>query len=341
MTDYLTGLQAHMSNADYHGQPHIGSTGFKKLARSPLHFWHDSPLNPDRPAREPSHVMTIGTAWHTGIWEPELFDSTYAEKPDLAPTSTVALLLAEALQDYDAWQQRYVKLPDGVGKTTKEGKALLAELAASDKFGIEPGKYDQVIALAPPLLGKTLLSADSLAAVKKAVDAARQHQVTRAIFNLPGGMAEHSIFWIDGETGAPCRVRPDYMVPPCDIFPTGLIIDGKTNDDSSPEAFARSAWNGEMFYQAAFYSDGYQQHYGTDAPPVFAWLAQERAAPHATAYYAAPPDFTEYGRQKYRRLLRTYAACMQSGNWPGYANGVQDLSLPAYAAKAIDETVAQ
>lgn len=340
MENYLAGMFADMPNDTYHGHIHIGSSGFKKLARSPLHFWHGSPLNPNRERQEPSRIMVMGTAWHTGIWEPHLFADSYAAKPDISPISTVAILLNEALQDLDAWRAKYVALPEGLTKTSKEGKAVMAELAAKGQVGVEPDKHAEVLALAPPLVGKTLLGAEDLDAVKAMAKAAHDHPVTQVIFGLPGGMSEHSIFWIDDATGAPCRIRPDYAVPPCDMFPYGLIIDGKSNDDSSPEAFARSAWNGEMFYQAAFYSDGFQKHYGTDKPPVFAWLGQERDAPYATAYYAATAAFVEYGRRRYRPLLALFAECLRTGQWPGYSSAVLDLTLPAYAAKTVDELVA-
>ena len=340
MTNHFTGLLADMANADYHDHIHIGSSGFKRLAQSPLHFWHTSPLNPEREKKEPSRIMVMGTAWHTGIWEPLLFGSSYAAKPDISPVSTVAALLSAALNDFEAFKAQHVAIPEGVGKTTKEGKALIADLAAQDKVGVEAEKFAQVMELVPGLLGKTLLSADDLDAVTKMVNAARSHPITRAIFSLPGGMAEHSLFWVDAATGAPCRIRPDYMVPPCPMFPYGLIVDGKTNDDSSPDAFARNAWNSEMFFQAAFYSDGFQQHFKTEQPPVFAWLGQERDAPYATAYYAAPTDFVEYGRRRYRRLLSVFAECLRTGVWPGYSQQVQGLALPTWAAKEIDAMVA-
>jgi hypothetical protein len=339
MENYLQGMFADMPNAVYHGHVHIGSSGFKLLARSPLHFWHASPMNPDREPREPSVYMTMGTAWHTGIWEPELFDGSYAAKPDISPMSTVAKLLDEALAGFDAFKARYVAIPEGLTKTSKEGKALLAELEARGQTGVEADKLAQVLELAPTLIGKTLLSAENLDKVRAMTEAARRHPVTQAIFALPGGMSEHSIFWVDPVTGAPCRIRPDYAVPPCSMFPYGLVVDGKSNDDSSPVGFARSAWNSEMYFQAAFYADGFQQHFKTEKPPVFAWLAQEREAPFATTYYAAPPDFIEYGRRKYRRLLTLFAECLRTGQWPSYSQQVQDLALPAWAAKEIDAEV--
>lgn len=337
--NYFTGAVPDMPNPVYHAQPHIGSSGFKLLARSPAHYW-SAYVDPNRERREPSRVMVMGTAWHTGIFEPDLFDDSYAAKPDISAASTVAKLLAEALADIDAFRAQYVAIPDGLSKTTKEGKALLAELAAAGKTGIEESKLAEVLDMTPALLGKTLLNADDLEAVTSMAAAARRHPVSQIIFGLPGGHAETSIFWVDPDTGAPCRIRPDYHVEPCAMFPNGLIIDGKSNDDSSPAGFARSAMNSEMFYQAAFYSDGFQAHYRTKEPPVFAWLAQERDAPFATAYYSAGADFVQYGRKKYRALLRTFAHCLQTGVWPGYPTTVQPLDLPGWAVKAIEGEVA-
>jgi hypothetical protein len=71
-----TGMFTDMSNADYHAHLHIGSSGFKRLKKSLAHFWWTSPLNPELEHSDPTRLMLMGTAWHTGIWEPHLFDST-------------------------------------------------------------------------------------------------------------------------------------------------------------------------------------------------------------------------------------------------------------------------
>lgn len=338
--NYLQGLFFDMPNADYHGgHPHIGSSGFKLLERSPAHYWAAN-LDPDRERREPSRVMLMGTAWHTGIFEPDDFERTYAAKPDISPASTVAKLLDEALADMSAFAQKYVGIPDGISKTSKEGKALLAELAEGGKVGIEESKLAEVMELAPALDGKVLLSADDLADVRAMVKAAHAHPVTKVIMDQPGGVGEASFFWVDPETGAPCRIRPDYAVEPCKLFPNGLIIDGKSNDDSSPEGFARNCWNSQMYYQAAFYSDGMQRLWQTKEPPAFMWLSQERDRPYATAYYAASADLVAYGRKKYRSLLRVFARCLETGQWPGYPTTVQSLELPTWAAKIVQDEVA-
>jgi len=287
--NYSQGLFLDMPNADYHGNhPHIGSSGFKLLERSPAHYWAAN-IDPDRERKEPTALMKIGTAWHSAVFEP------------------------------DDFERIYIQVPEGLDRRTKEGKALWAELEAS---------------------GKEPLSADGWAQIKAMAAAAHAHPVTKVIMDQPGGVGEASFFWVDEETGAPCRVRPDYAVEPCKLFPNGLIIDGKSSDDSSPEAFARNCWNSQMYYQAAFYSDGMQRCWRTPEPPAFMWLSQERDAPYATAYYAASADLVSYGRKKYRHLLRVFARCLDTGQWPGYPQTVQSLELPTWAAKIVQDEVA-
>jgi hypothetical protein len=175
MTDkYFTGAVADMPNATYHQAPHIGSSGFKLLAKSPAHYW-SAYVDPARQRKDPTRLMLMGTAWHTGIFEPHLFAGEYAAKPDIPAVSTVAKLLDEALTDFDAFTAKYVGIPDGISKTSKEGKALLADLAADGKTGIEQAKLAEVLELVPDLLGKTLLNADDLQAVRSMSEAARRH----------------------------------------------------------------------------------------------------------------------------------------------------------------------
>lgn len=287
--NYLQGLFFDMSNADYHGKhPHIGSSGFKLLERSPAHFWAAN-VDPNRVPREATPLMRIGTAWHMAIFEPDDFERTY------------------------------IQIPEGLDRRTKEGKALWQEILDS---GREP------------------LTADGWTQIQGMAAAARAHPITQVIMDQAEGIGEASVFWVDDETGAPCRIRPDYAVPPCTLFPNGLIIDGKSNDDSSREGFARNCWNSQMYFQAAFYTDGMQRLWRTSEPPAFMWLSQERERPYATAYYAAGADFVAYGRKKYRSLLRLFAQCLHSGQWPGYPTVVQSLELPTWAAKIVSDEVA-
>jgi len=79
----IQGIHAGMSNDDYHAITEaIGSTGLRKLARSPSHFF-GSVLDPDRPPQpKPSESMAAGTLCHCATLEPFALARRYAVKPD-------------------------------------------------------------------------------------------------------------------------------------------------------------------------------------------------------------------------------------------------------------------
>ncbi|MEO0699733.1 MAG: hypothetical protein AAFY81_08445, partial [Pseudomonadota bacterium] len=48
--------------------PSLSSSGAKKIiAQSPYHFWHDSPMNPNRPPEKGSSPFAFGKAAHDRI----------------------------------------------------------------------------------------------------------------------------------------------------------------------------------------------------------------------------------------------------------------------------------
>lgn len=71
---FADGVYLGISNEDYHADIAIGSTGIKRLIKSPLDFWYNSPLNPEKPENKPSAAMKLGTAYHTLVLEPEKFN---------------------------------------------------------------------------------------------------------------------------------------------------------------------------------------------------------------------------------------------------------------------------
>lgn len=238
---------------------------------------------------------------------------------DPTPAMKIGTAWHAAIFEPEAFARDYIEVPAGLDRRTKEGKQLWAELEAS---------------------GKEVMTPDDMLRIKTMAASAAEHPISKVIFAQEGGAAEVSFFCADPETGANLKIRPDYFVPPCKLFPGGLLVDGKTGEDMSPAGFAKYAWNWDLHIQAAFYSDVFQSLHGTDVPPTFVWAAQEKDAPYATAYYSAASDFIDYGRKLYRRALNTYAACAASGVWPGYAQTVQQLELPGWAAKQVADAAA-
>lgn len=71
------------SNAEYHSGPGISKSHLDCIAgKSPLHYWHKY-LNPDREPEEPTPAKVLGSAIHSIILEPDLFDEEFAINPGI------------------------------------------------------------------------------------------------------------------------------------------------------------------------------------------------------------------------------------------------------------------
>lgn len=205
----------------------------------------------------------------------------------------------------------YVAIPEGLDRRSKEGKALFAEVEASGRVPLSAAEDE--------LLAAMLASA-------------QRHPMTARLLALDHDV-ELSVF---GEIyGVPVKARPDFLAYPCQEFPNGLILDGKTTTNASPVEFPRAAWNLDYHIQAALYTTLVQGLLGTAHPPVFAWLAAEKDAPHCCAYYTAGENLIEHGRRELRELLALYAQCRSTGVWPGYPETMDQLVLPAWAERII------
>lgn len=230
--------------------------------------------------------------------------------PRKEPTASMVLgslthtLFLEPMQFND----EYIVAPAWDART-KEGKAIRdAFMAAAE--------------------GKTVITQEQHDTARMMAKALRGHAINEA---MTDGFAEASIFWADEQTGLACRIRPDYHIAPCEMWPTGLILDVKSTDDARAEAFARTCVNFGYDLSAAMYSDGFQQHYGTTEPPLFLLLVVERDAPFAVACYECSPEMLDKGNEKYRRAMQLLADSTASGEWPAYDEGIQLLNLPKWA----------
>ncbi|MCC7277478.1 MAG: PD-(D/E)XK nuclease-like domain-containing protein, partial [Chromatiaceae bacterium] len=67
-------------------------------------------------------------------------------------------------------------------------------------------------------------------------------------------------------------------------------------------------------------------------------LAVEKAPPFAVGVYRLPDAALELGRRRWAEACRTYAACVESGQWPGYGDAIRELILPGWALNEFYES---
>lgn len=234
---------------------------------------------------------------YAASWDPERPD---AEQSDALRRGS--LLHTLVLEPHE-FAHRYRVKPEGMNFATKDGKAWRDATPAGMEIVSE---------------------AEHKAATRQARNLRQLPEVAAL---LGSGEAEVSFFWMDEETGTYCKGRADWV-----FRSTGgvVMLDLKTTEDATPEAFGRSCARYGYHRQDAWYSDGWTQ--ATGEPVLgFVFGAVESAWPHDAVPYMLDEQARAKARAQIGSLLQLHADCTAAGQWPGIASEITTLSLPAWA----------
>lgn len=382
MNERDVGLFPDIPNADYHGGRGISKSGLDLIARSPLHykFARDSAND-----NGPTPAQRIGSAAHDLILEPAEFWNRYAipldpaDFPDAVHSRDELVEMVEVLNldrlpklsasgSKQELADRILDVapalhPADVLADMKVGdlKAVIADLNA-DRLGLLSTRgtqkelaqiladHGQPVELWSDLVamnaatndGKEIITADEYAQLQGMRDAVMAHPAAAGLLTSVPGMAEVSAYWRDPETGMLCRCRPDFWRG------DGILVDLKTTDDASPEAFGKSIWNWRYHVQHPFYLDGCRlaiEQGGTAVvprgdvfltlpPPThFLFIVVENKAPHAVAVYKLDADSVALGARQYRQDLDTFEKCVALDQWPAFGDNIQQISVPDWVLR--------
>ena len=267
-----------MSNADYHAHKAISKSKLDAARKSGRHLY-DMLYGPPR---DSTAAFDMGTVLHASALPGENAD-------DIA-----------------------VRMPEGMKKTTKEGKAFVAEHK-----------------------GKIILNPSDAYVVDQMMLSLREHPFSAGLVNGElNGKAERSFFCTDKETGLELKARPDFILDDC-----SLILDLKTTIDASPKGFQRSVANYRYFVQASHYLDVVEGATGT-RPQAFLFVAVEKTRPFSTAVYMADQAMIDLGKQQARKDLNNIAQWIADNKFPGYSERVEEISLPKWMLPKEDGTPA-
>lgn len=186
--------------------------------------------------------------------------------------------------------------PDGLSFVSKEGKQWKADNA-----------------------DKIILDYQEMADIRNMADSVRRHP-SFEVSHIDNKI-EASVFAEDEETGLPLKARPDLWAEGI-----GVILDIKTTDDASEEAFLRTILKFAYHVQAAHYIE---MTGATD----FVFIAVERNAPYAVAAYRLSPEWLELGFETRRRAIRIVHECSAMNSWPAYPTQTTTLGLPTWVAR--------
>lgn len=195
-----------------------------------------------------------------------------------------------------------------VDRRTKEGKAIYSEFVAHS-------------------IGRHVLTQEDYSAARAMVEAA--HNVP-LVSQLLAGEKEVSYFWKDEDTGIDCKARLDCTT---DLGGSLFIIDYKTTEDASNDAFMRSVLKYGYDFQGAMYSEAVKKGAGIE-PAGFILIAQEKKPPYSVNIFVLAEELLLHGYDTFRRLIGTYKLCCDTGNWWGYLGpdgNINELALPKWA----------
>jgi hypothetical protein len=233
--------------------------------------------------------------------------------PDRPPREEKAGQLAGnlahcAILEPAEFTKRYV-VGEAINRNTNKWKDFVQ--ANVGRIAIQPDQYEQAMRQAD--------SVRSLPEVREALEL---------------GIAEPSAFWIDPETGAECRCRPDWVHFCGDA--SAVLFDVKTYSNASPAEFRRQIARKRYHVQDAFYSDGWATAARVEVLG-FVFVAVEDEWPYAANAVMLSEESKELGRHTYYRNLMTYMECLKSGEWPGYSKGIDIVNLPAWAFNQVED----
>lgn len=133
-----------------------------------------------------------------------------------------------------------------------------------------------------------------------------------------GAKVEASVFWEDPATQLECKARFDALRP-------DIIWDVKTAKDASAAGFGDAAKSYGYHRQAAWYMDA--ANAVGEYPETVGFIVCEKEQPLAMQVFVLDPQSIEIGRQLNRADITKYAQCKRTGNWPGYPETIQTLSI--------------
>lgn len=219
-----------------------------------------------------------------------------------------------AVLEPERFSQLYVPAPV-VDKRTTAGKQAWADFCAEHE-------------------GKEVVSASDFDRYRYIRDAAYEHSGARNLLHL-AGYNEASLFGTDPGTGLLVKARFDKLL---EGQPLGLDL--KTVQDASPEAFAKAAWNFGWHIQDAHYDAVHEAAMGMPLDG-FAFIAVEKEPPYQVGLYYLSDEDRRLARLHRDALLAQAGKCRESGIWPGYGDTIQQISLPGWARKQLNETVGE
>jgi len=213
--------------------------------------------------------------------------------------------------------------PEEASRALDMGRAchtlLLGESGFREQFAVRPDQWSDWRTAAAKewreeqiSAGRTVLVPDDLTHIRGMARTLGAHPLVQA--GILQGEVERSLIWKDEETGVWLKSRPD-VLPVSD----GCVVDLKTCADASPEAVQRAILSHGYAMQGALTRRALKQVLKIDMT-MFVLVFVEKAPPYAVSVVEVDQDWIYFAGRQVQRAITTFARCVETGEWPGYAD---------------------
>jgi len=161
--------------------------------------------------------------------------------------------------------------------------------------------------------------------VQAMAHALTDHPVAAQLF--AAGTPELSLFWRDDRSGVECRARLDWWTT--NVLGEPVAVDYKTTVSADPRSVQRSIASYSYHQQDAWYTDGIQS-VGLADDPGFLFVFQEKSPPYPVTVVSLDAESRRIGAARNRQARSIFAQCVETGEWPGHADQIVRLELPAW-----------
>lgn len=199
-TDLPDGIYFSLPEDQYHALPRLSASGIKTLLVSPLQFYMESWMNPEREESDDTAARKLGRAYHKLILEgDDAFDAGYAVAPEKSD-------FPDALDGAAALKEKCADL--GLKKT-----GTIPELCERIAYADPAVELWPVIKAAAmeEAAGREVLTRSQWQEIQRMRYVLQHMPTVRSGFT--GGYPEVSILWTDTMTGVRLKARMDYLKP--------------------------------------------------------------------------------------------------------------------------------
>tara|TARA_R110000824_G_scaffold379203_1_gene571108 strand:+ start:720 stop:1649 length:930 start_codon:yes stop_codon:yes gene_type:complete len=276
-----TGVYRGVCREDYDYVPFVNCSTLKRVIRSTK-----SADNALRKQQKDSLALRFGSAFHTAVLEPHLFDDEVAAAPNVDRRTKVGKAEWEAFQEQNS--HKIILTQNDIGAIFRMKEEIMGhELARS--IMEDPSGSAEVNAIVNPFFGETPYTREDVVAANKA------KEVSPTLLHRA------------------CKARIDWIT-------NTELVDVKTCQDASPDAVVRSVVHFGYHLQAAYYRELYRRAAGHDSVLPFVFIFVEKDAPHGVLVCELDDMLHEIGWTRCSEAMRSVVDWMTFGH-QDYAGG--------------------